>query len=99
MLVPDNLVLTASYGGRDDWRIDEFDMRFAKVVYSEQEAHDLGLAIDHDDSHAAKPSLRNQSFALMLHGTQPKGSEAADALKVLKRDKVRHSYSRKQASV
>ena len=27
----------------------------AKVVYSEQEAHDLGLAIDHDDTHAAKP--------------------------------------------
>ena len=99
LLVPDNLVLTASYGGRDDWRIDEFDMRFAKVVYSEQEAHDLGLAIDHDDTHAAKPSLSNQSFALMLHGTQPKGSEAADALKLLKRDNVRHSYSRKQANV
>ena len=94
-----NFVLTASYGGRDDWRIDEFDMRFAKVVYSEQEAHDLGLAIDHDDTHAAKPSLRNQSFALMLHGTQPKGSEAADALKLLKKNNVRHSYSRKQASV
>ena len=74
-------------------------MRFAKVVYSEQEAHNLDLAIDHDDTHAAKPSLSNQSFALMLHGTQPKGSTAADALKVLKRDKVRHSYSRKQANV
>ena len=97
LLVPDNLVLTASYGGRDDWRIDEFDMRFAKVVYSEQEAHDLGLAIDHDDTHAAKPSVSNQSFALMLHGTQPKGSEAADALKVLKRDNVKHSYSRKKS--
>ena len=94
-----NFVLTASYGGRDDWRIDEFDLRFAKVVFSEQEAHNLGLAIDHDDTHAAKPSLRNQSFALMLHGTQPKGSEAADALKVLKRDNVRHSYSRKVVNV
>ena len=70
-------------------------MRFAKVVYSEQEAQDLGLAIDHDDTHAAKPSLRNQSFALMLHGTQPKGSEAADALKLLKKNGVRHSYNRK----
>ena len=90
-----NFVLTASYGGRDDWRIDEYDLRFAKVVYSEQEAHDLGLAIDHDDTHAAKPSLRNQSFALMLHGTQPKGSEAADALKLLKKNGVQHSYSRK----
>jgi hypothetical protein len=88
-----NFVLTASYGGRDDWRIDEYDMRFAKVVYSEQEAHDLGLAIDHDDTHAAKPSLRNQSFALLLHGTQPKGSEAATALSALK---GKGSYSRKK---
>ncbi len=88
-----NFVLTASYGGRDDWRIDEYDMRFAKVVYSEQEAHDLGLAIDHDDTHAAKPSLRNESFALLLHGTQPKGSEAATALSALK---GKGSYSRKK---
>jgi len=94
-----NFVLTASYGGRDDHIIDEFNLRSSKVVYSESEANILGLDIDHDDSHAARPSLRNQSFALLLHGTQPKGSEAADALKVLKRDKVRHSYSRKQVVV
>ena len=94
-----NFILTASYGGREDWRIDEHGLRFAKVVYSEQEAHDLGLAIDHDDTHAAKPSLSNQSFALMLHGTQPKGSEAADALKLLKKNNVRHSYSRKKVVV
>lgn len=98
-LIFDNFVLTASYGGRTDHLIDQHNLRFAKVVYSEQEAHDLDLAIDHDDTHAAKPSLSNQSFALMLHGTQPKGSIAADALKVLKRDKVRHSYSRKKATV
>ena len=98
-LIFDNFVLTASYGGRTDHLIDQHNLRFAKVVYSEQEAHNLDLAIDHDDTHAAKPSLSNQSFALMLHGTQPKGSEAADALKVLKRDKVRHSYSRKKATV
>jgi len=91
----DNFVLTASYGGRDDSLIEDHNLRTSKVVYSEQEAHDLGLAIDHDDSHAARPSLRDESFALMLHGTQPKGSNAADALKVLKRDKVKHSYSRK----
>ena len=77
-----NFVLTASYGGRDDWRIDEFDLRFAKVVYSEQEAHDLGLAIDHDDTHAA---FGNDHFALLIHGTQPKGSAASEALKVLKK--------------
>jgi hypothetical protein len=30
-----------------------------------------------------------------LHGAQPKGSDAADALKTLKRDGVQHSYNRK----
>jgi hypothetical protein len=36
--------------------------------------------------------LRNQDFALLIHGTQPKGSEAATALKALK---GKGSYSRK----
>jgi hypothetical protein len=92
---PENMVLTASYGGRDDNLIAEHNLRATKVVFSEAEAAFLGYEIDHDDSHAARPSLRNESFALMLHGTQPKGSDAADALKTLKRDGVQHSYNRK----
>ena len=79
-----NFVLTASYGGRDDHMIDQFNLRSTKVVFSEAEAEELGLAIDHDDSHAAKPSLRDNSFALLIHGTQPAGSEASVALKELK---------------
>ena len=90
-----NFVLTASYGGRDDELIETHNLPFAKVVFSEAEADKLGLDIDHDDSHAARPSLKNQSFALMLHGTQPKGTDAADALKTLKKNKVKHSYTRK----
>jgi hypothetical protein len=82
--IPENLVLTASYGGRDDWMIDEYGFRFAKVVFSEAEAEELDLIIDHDDSHAANPTWRDQSFALLIHGTQPKGTDAADALKALK---------------
>ena len=54
-----NFVLTASYGGRDDHMIDEFNLRSTKVVFSEAIASVLGLEIDHDDSHAAKPSLRD----------------------------------------
>ena len=88
-----NFVLTASYGGRDDHMIDEFNLRSTKVVFSEAEAEELGLAIDHDDSHAAKPSLRDQDFALLIHGTQPAGSTAAAALKALK---GKGSYSRKK---
>jgi hypothetical protein len=87
----DNFILTASYGGRDDELIAEHGLRSAKVIFSEAEAGDL--EIDHDDSHAARPSLKNQDFALLIHGTQPKGSEAATALKQLK---GRGSYSRKK---
>jgi hypothetical protein len=92
----ENFVLTASYGGRDDHLINEFGMRSAKVVFSEAEAEELGLEIDHDDSHAARPSMRDQDFALLIHGTQPAGSEAATALKELK---GKGSYSRKKKEV
>lgn len=97
--LPKNLILTASRGGRSDNLIDLHGLRETVVVHSEAEAAALGLEIDHDDSHAARPSLKNQNFALLIHGTQPKGSEAAHALKILKRDKVQHSYSRKAVGV
>ena len=88
-----NFVLTASYGGRDDKLIDQHGLRSAKVVFSEAEAENLGLEIDHDDSHAARPSVKNLDFALLIHGTQPKGTVASEALKALK---GKGSYSRKK---
>ena len=84
--VPANLVLTASYGGRDDHLIAEHGLRSAKVVFSQQEADDLGLEVDHDDNHACDPAKAHQSFALLIHGVQPKGSKAAEALKILKKE-------------
>ena len=51
--LPSNLVLTASRGGKYDELIDLHGWKEALVVYSEQEAIDKGLEIDHDDSHAA----------------------------------------------
>ena len=86
--VPYNLVLTASYGGRNDHLIEEHNLRSAKVVFSRQEAADLGLEIDNDDSHACDPTKANQDFALLIHGVQPKGSEAAKALNILKKEEV-----------
>lgn len=77
---PDNLVLTASRGGKYDDMIDHLGWKEAVVVYSEQEAADLGLEIDHDDTHAA---FGKKDFALLIHGTQPKGSVAGEALKVI----------------
>lgn len=97
-IIPPNLILTASRGGRRDSMIDEYGLRESVVVFSEDEARVRGLAIDHDDSHAARPDIAGQSFALLIHGTQPKGSEAAAALQKLRKDKVRHSYSRKRTA-
>jgi hypothetical protein len=91
MPILDNFVLTASYGGRDDHMIAEHNLRSAKVVYSESEANILGLDIDSDDSHAAIPSMCNKDFALLIHGIQPKGSDASKALSALK---GKGSYSR-----
>jgi hypothetical protein len=91
--VPANFILTASYGGRYDALISEFDLRYAKVVFSEEEARTLRLEIDHDDSHAIK---QGKSFALLIHGTQPKGSEAAKAKSKLK---GKGSYSKKKLKV
>jgi len=76
-----NFVLTASRGGRFDYLINDHDLREAIVVFSENEAFAQGLEIDHDDTHAMKPG---PNFALLIHGTQPKGSEAASALRTLK---------------
>ena len=71
--------MTASHGGT----LDNFILRYprtfkrnARVVYTEDEAMALGLPIDHDDSHCFGQS----AFALLVHGSQKKGSEASKAL-------------------
>jgi len=86
-----NLVLTASYGGRYDAYIPLYGLRSAKVIFHPNQAN--GLEIDHDDSHAADPSKRNEDFALLIHGTQPKDSEASKALKVLRKEEIQYAYS------
>lgn len=91
--IPSNLILTASEGGKFDANIGEF--KRAKVVFSEEQAAALGLSIDHDDSHAYEG---RESFALLLHGTQAKGTESAKALSALKHAGVKHAYSRKVRS-
>jgi len=78
--IPANFVLTASRGGKWDFLIDAHELKCSEVVFSEDEALQKGLEIDHDDSHAA---TGKKSFALLIHGTQPKGSYAAEALKAI----------------
>jgi len=75
--IPSNLVLTASRGGKYDGLIKQHNLRSARVVFSADEAAKRGLKIDKDDSLAMTPGV--QEFALLLHGTQPKGSESGQA--------------------
>ena len=92
--VPKNLILTASRGGRLDNLIDTHNLRESRVVFSEGEAKKLKLSIDHDDSHAARPSLANKSFALLIHGQQPAGSEAGAAIKEMKKNGTKFAYGK-----
>lgn len=87
-LVP-NFVPTASLGSKYDDLIREYNLRYARVVYTEKEAEELQLEIDHDDFHAMN---HGESFALLIHGTQPKGSESGKAVSALN---GKGSYSRK----
>lgn len=75
--IPSNLLLTASRGGKFDSLIEKFNLKSAEVVFSEKEAMEKSLELDNDDSHAATGT---DSFALLIHGVQPKGSVASLAL-------------------
>jgi hypothetical protein len=92
--IPENLILTASNGGKHDSLIEQLNLRSAAVVYSYEEAEKLGLEVDHDDSHAANPLTKDQNFALMIHGVQPAGSEASAAVQTLKNEERKFSYSK-----
>lgn len=75
-LIPSNLKLTASFGGTHDHLIKKHKLKYAKVVFSVEEAQSLGLPIDHDDNHAI---YSDKPFALLIHGTQPAGTKASKA--------------------
>lgn len=79
--IPSNFVFNASLGGKWDQEIYYQGFKYAKVVYSVEEAASLNLELDHDDSLAR---VKGPSFALLLHGTQPAGSKASAALQLLK---------------
>lgn len=90
--LPENLRITVSRGGKFDKLIDDLGLKFSVVVFSKEEADNykwidkdgneqIGLEIDHDDSHAWKD---DKPFALLIHGTQPAGSPASKALSKLK---------------
>jgi len=76
--LPSNFYMTASYGGKFDYLIDEgVFTRYSKVFMTEDDANRAGLVVDHDDSHC----FENAPFALLVHGTQPKGSDWGKAIR------------------
>ena len=92
--ISSNFYLTASYGGNEDFMIEKFPevyKRIAYVVYTEQEAADRGLEIDHDDSHC----FGDKPFALLVHGSQEAGSEAGAAIQQRKKDGGFVGYAKK----
>jgi hypothetical protein len=59
--IPDNLILTASYGGRTDHLIEEYNLKNV-VVYENQSLVPSDRPIDNNDDWARKP---NVNFALL----------------------------------
>jgi hypothetical protein len=80
--VPKNFKLTASRGGKHDDLIQKHGLKTAEVVMDPEEATAKGLPIDHDDSLAHSG---DKDFALLIHGSQPKGSVASKAVQKLKK--------------
>lgn len=65
-----NFRLTASYGGKLDYLIFiHHELKSCTVVVDEDEARRYNLPIDKDDTSCYYDN--NQSFAILLHGTQP----------------------------
>ena len=84
VLLPNYFYLTASYGGRYDYLINQgYFTRYSKVVFSVAEAESLGLEIDKDDSLC----FGDKPFALLLHWLQEKNTLSAMALREIKRNK------------
>ena len=80
--IPANLRIVASRGGKYDSLIEQHNLRHVQVVFSEAEAIQANLPLDHDDTHAWK---HEGNFALLLHGTQPAGSVASKVLYSLRK--------------
>lgn len=93
--LPDNFRITLSKGGKYDHLISDEDLEddtqygIVEVLGHPEEAEELELEVDHDDSHAISGK---QHFALLLHSMQPAGSAAAEKVKRMRKEGVKFSY-------
>jgi len=86
-VIPDNFILTASLGGRWDSMIEKHGLRKAVVVFSDEEAIEQNLTVDYTDFAAYDSSARSVNIGLLLHGKMQKGTQAAEAMKILNKKK------------
>ena len=91
-VIPTNIVLTASKGGKMDDLIERHNLKFVEVVYSIEEANEKGLKLDEGDKLAYSQNL---PFAILIHGSQPKGSKAGLSVAELRRKGI-FGYSDKK---
>ena len=68
--IPENLILQASKGGKEDHLIEEFDLKSATVFRTIKEAKSSGMPIDTDDYYACN---NEGSFALVDNFGPDKG--------------------------
>lgn len=59
--IPNNLILTASYGGKDDYLIDQYNLKNVKI-YNDIKDVPNDRPIDINDDYARKPNI---NFALL----------------------------------
>tara|TARA_Y100001973_G_scaffold84003_1_gene124762 strand:- start:2793 stop:3542 length:750 start_codon:yes stop_codon:yes gene_type:complete len=86
---PPNFSMNASRGSKHDALIDELNLKSAEVIFHPKEAK--GLPIDKTEEHAI---MGRGSFALLLHGTQGKNTEAGEAIKTMNKEGIEYSYKR-----
>lgn len=69
--IPENLIMQASVGGKEDHLIEKYGLKFAKVFPTVEDALESGLPIDVDDHYAC---TNNGSFALVDNFGPDKGA-------------------------
>ena len=84
----DNFNMTMSIGGLRDDLIFRHGLKHSRVIFHPDQAN--GMPIDHNDINAV---FGDHSFNLLLHGTQPAKSEASAAIKRMKTENIKFSYS------
>jgi hypothetical protein len=93
MMLPPNLRVTASWGGKFDHLLEAgIFPRTSRVLNTEEEAAALDLKIDYDDRLAWQDTPTH--FCHLSHGTQRPGSEAGNAIRARRKAGQFSGYGR-----